>query len=258
MRNKAQEFAALHVKGAPLVLYNCWDAGSAKAIVAGGAPALATGSLAVAAVQGYEDGERLPMEHLLGLAERIAKAQDVPLSVDFEGAYGDAPEIVAAHARMLAETGAIGMNFEDRRVKGTGVWSVEEQCARIAAIRAAVGPDFFINARTDLFLQSDAVDHAGLVADAVARGQAYAAAGASGFFVPKLGDARLIAQVCAQVSLPVNVLVFPDLAPGSDLDAAGVARISYGPSSYNATMQAITQASETIYKAVDLAIAGRG
>lgn len=89
MRNKAQEFAALHVKGAPLVLYNCWDAGSAKAIVAGGAQALATGSLAVAAAQGYDDGEHLPMAQLLGLVGRIVQAQDVPLSVDFEGACGD-------------------------------------------------------------------------------------------------------------------------------------------------------------------------
>jgi 2-methylisocitrate lyase-like PEP mutase family enzyme len=30
---KAKEFAALHVKGTPVVLYNVWDAGSAKAIV---------------------------------------------------------------------------------------------------------------------------------------------------------------------------------------------------------------------------------
>ena len=29
---KAKRFAELHVKGAPLLLYNAWDAGSAKAI----------------------------------------------------------------------------------------------------------------------------------------------------------------------------------------------------------------------------------
>ena len=108
MGNKAQAFAALHVKGAPLVLYNCWDAGSAQAIAQGGAPALATGIWSVAAAQGYDDGERLPMAQLLALVERIAQAQDVPLSVDFEGAYGDAPEIVAANARLLVQTGASG------------------------------------------------------------------------------------------------------------------------------------------------------
>ena len=248
MRNKAQEFAALHVKGAPLVLYNCWDAGSAKAIVAGGAQALATGSLAVAAAQGYDDGEHLPMAQLLGLVGRIVQAQDVPLSVDFEGAYGEAPEIVGAHAAMLADTGAVGMNFEDRRVQGDGLWSLEAQCARIAASRAAVGPDFFINARTDLFLQAGAQGHSGLLADAIIRGQAYAEAGASGFFVPKLGDVGLIAQVCGQVPLAVNIMMLPDIAPRGDLAAAGVARISYGPSSYFATMATLTEAAQVIYR----------
>lgn len=142
---------------------------------------------------------------------------------------------------MLADTGAVGMNFEDRRVQGDGLWSLEAQCARIAAIRAAVGPDFFINARTDLFLQAGAQGHAGLLADAIIRGQAYAEAGASGFFVPKLGDVGLIAQVCAQVCaqvpLAVNIMMLPDIAPRGDLAAAGVARISYGPSSYFATIR---------------------
>jgi 2-methylisocitrate lyase-like PEP mutase family enzyme len=250
MDNKAQAFAALHVKGAPLVLYNCWDAGSAQAIAEGGAPALATGSWSVAAAQGYDDGEQLPMAQLLALVERIAQAQDVPLSVDFEGAYGDAPEIVAANARLLAQTGAVGMNFEDRRVQGEGLWPVEAQCARIAAIRTAVGPDFFINARTDLFLQSDGADHAGLVAEAVARGTAYAQAGASGFFVPGLCDAALIRQVCAQVSLPVNVMMRPELAAGDALARAGVARISYGPASYRSAMAEVTESAAKIYSPV--------
>ena len=37
---KAARFAALHVKGAPLVLYNAWDAGSAKVVLEAGANAI--------------------------------------------------------------------------------------------------------------------------------------------------------------------------------------------------------------------------
>jgi 2-methylisocitrate lyase-like PEP mutase family enzyme len=37
----AARFAGLHVKGAPLLLYNAWDAGSAKAIVEAGGKAIA-------------------------------------------------------------------------------------------------------------------------------------------------------------------------------------------------------------------------
>ncbi len=37
-------FSALHVSSKPLVLYNIWDAGSAKAVAVSGAKAVATGS----------------------------------------------------------------------------------------------------------------------------------------------------------------------------------------------------------------------
>lgn len=245
--NKAQIFAALHVKGAPLELYNCWDAGSAVAIEAGGAPAIATGSWGVAAAQGYADGQDLPMADLLALAGRIVAATELPVTVDFEGAYGDSPQEVADHARALAGMGAVGMNFEDRHVGGEGIWALEAHCARIAAIRAAVGPDFFINARTDLFLQAQAGAHDGVIEEAILRGQAYAQAGASGFFVPRIADAALIARVCAQVPLPVNVMMHGGLAARSALEAAGVARISHGPASYVSAMQGVTAAARGIY-----------
>lgn len=247
MTDKAAAFARMHVKGAPLVLYNCWDVGTAAAIIAGGAPAVATGSLAVAAAQGYPDGQALPMADLLALAERMVGALDVPVSIDFEGAYGAAPADVAAHAKLLAATGAIGMNFEDQQVGGEGMYTVEDQVARISAIRNAVGTSFFINARTDLFLKTPSGDHAGVVAQAIERGQAYAKAGASGFFVPKLSDIELIAQVCDQVPLPVNVMMYGEMPDHTALVAAGVARISYGPASYAATMAGVTAAAREAY-----------
>ena len=64
---KAALFAQLHVKGTPLLLYNAWDAGSAKAILDAGAKAIATSSWSVAEAQGYRDGEAIP----LGLVEQI-------------------------------------------------------------------------------------------------------------------------------------------------------------------------------------------
>ena len=60
---KAARFAELHVKGAPLLLYNAWDAGSAKSILDAGAKAIATSSWAVAEAHGYRDGEAI---HLSG------------------------------------------------------------------------------------------------------------------------------------------------------------------------------------------------
>src|SRR5438034_8085500 len=41
---KAEHFRALHIPGTPLLLFNIWDAGSAKAVAAAGAKANATSS----------------------------------------------------------------------------------------------------------------------------------------------------------------------------------------------------------------------
>ena len=44
MIRRIDAFTALHVPGEPLVLYNIWDAGSARAVAAAGAKAIASGS----------------------------------------------------------------------------------------------------------------------------------------------------------------------------------------------------------------------
>src|ERR1700733_15481937 len=87
--DKAQRFAGLHVKGAPLLLYNAWDAGSAKAIVAAGAQAIATSSYSVAEAQGYRDGEAIPIAFAEQIVARIAATVDAPVTADFEGGYSE-------------------------------------------------------------------------------------------------------------------------------------------------------------------------
>src|SRR2546430_823030 len=82
---KAARFAELHVKGAPLLLYNAWDAGSAKSIVEAGAKAIATSSWSVAEAQGYRDGEAIPIDLAEQIIARIAATIDVPVTVDING-----------------------------------------------------------------------------------------------------------------------------------------------------------------------------
>ena len=48
---KAQTFKALHVPGQPIILFNAWDPGSAKAVAASGAKALATSEIGDATVR---------------------------------------------------------------------------------------------------------------------------------------------------------------------------------------------------------------
>jgi 2-methylisocitrate lyase-like PEP mutase family enzyme len=135
----------------------------------------------------------------------------------------------------LAATGAVGCNFEDQVLGGEGLHPLERQVERIAAIRSAVGDAFFINARTDLFLKTQAYDDA-LIDQVIERGKAFADAGASGFFVPRLADARQIERVVREVPLPLNVIAFPGAPPKAEWAAAGVARISHGPFPHRALM----------------------
>ncbi|MEI2300789.1 isocitrate lyase/PEP mutase family protein [Ensifer sp. MJa1] len=250
-KEKAIAFAALHQKGDPLVLYNIWDAGSAKAVADAGAKALATGSWSVAAAHGFGDGEKVPMEWLAEIARLIVASTELPLTVDFEGAYSEDPETGAANVSRILDAGAIGINFEDQVVGKGGVHAIEKQAARIRAIRDMAdrrGIPLFINARTDLFLQEgDEARHAGLVDEAIARGKAYAEAGANGFFVPWLVDAGLIAKVCAASSLPVNIMMRPAAPDLKTLAGAGVARVSYGPGPYRAMMEKLKAAASEIY-----------
>ncbi|MGR3760996.1 isocitrate lyase/PEP mutase family protein [Roseobacteraceae bacterium NS-SX3] len=236
---RAQAFAELHQPGDPLVLYNIWDAGSAKAIAGAGAKALATGSFPVAAAQGFDDGQQIPMEFVLANAERIIAATGLPLTVDFEGGYARAPEQLTANAARLAATGAVGLNFEDQVVGTADLYGIDEQAGRVAAVRAA-DADIFVNARTDLFLkEKDGAKHAALLPEALERGAAYAEAGANGFFVPGLSDPELIARVCEACPLPVNVLM-----RGVTLKTAretGAARASYGPIPHAKLMQVLAE-----------------
>jgi 2-methylisocitrate lyase-like PEP mutase family enzyme len=244
---KAERFAALHVAGAPLVLYNAWDAGSAKSIVDAGAKAIATSSWSVAAAQGYGDGEAIPIELAEQVVGRIAATVDIPVTVDFEGGYSEDDGELAANISRLLDLGVIGINFEDRIVKGSGLYNVDRQARRIAAIRKAAeqkGVDLFINARTDVFFDHGE-DAAQAVSEALDRAKAYAAVGASGLFVPGLVDDALIGRVCEGVSLPVNVMVMDGVPSNGRLSELGVARISYGPIPYIRAMRALGQEART-------------
>jgi 2-methylisocitrate lyase-like PEP mutase family enzyme len=240
MASKYESFAALHVPGDPLILYNIWDVGSAHAVAAAGAKALATGSHPVGDASGFGDAQQVPLDFVFANARRIAETVDLPLTVDFESAYSTDPEEGAANVARLKETGAVGCNFEDQVIGGEGLHPLDLQVQRIRAIRRAVGDDFYINARTDLFLKTQTYDDA-LIDQVVERGKAFADAGASGFFVPRLSDSAQIERVVRDVPLPLNVIAFPG-APDKKVWAdAGVARISHGPFPHRALMAKLTE-----------------
>ena len=231
-------FAALHVSGDPVVLFNVWDAGSARAAVAAGAKAIATGSHPVADANGWPDGEQVPIDFALANAARIVGAVALPVTIDFEGAYAVEPEQAGCNAALLAATGAVGCNFEDQVIGGEGLHALPLQCRRIAAIRRAVGDSFFINARTDLFLKAKPEDHDEALVDvAIERALGFADAGANGFFAPRLGDLTLVERLCKASPVPVNAIAYPGAPTKTQWASAGIARISHGPFPHLATMK---------------------
>jgi 2-methylisocitrate lyase-like PEP mutase family enzyme len=242
-------FADLHVPGNPLILFNAWDAGSAQAIARGGAQAIATSSASVAEANGLTDGEEVAMEYAIANATRIIASVDLPVTIDFEGGYADDPQSVERNAALLAATGAIGCNFEDQVVGTDRLYSVEDQAARLAAVRRAVGPDVFINARTDVFMKTpmDAHDEP-LVDEVLKRARAYADAGANGFFVPLLADLKLLERMCANSPLPVNFMTFPGCPSNAAVAATGLARISYGPFPYRDLMKQLEEEAAALLR----------
>jgi 2-methylisocitrate lyase-like PEP mutase family enzyme len=242
---KAKEFAALHVKGRPVLLYNAWDAGSAKAIVDAGAKAVATSSWSVAAAQGFEDGEGLPLAFVEQIVARITAAVETPVTVDVEGGYSGDNGTLAKNLSRLLDLGIAGINFEDRVVRSKGLYDVDRQAGRIAALREAAerkGVPLFINARTDVFL-----GHGNDLDEVLKRGKAYAAAGASGFFIPGLASSDHIRRIVDASSLPVNVMVMGGVPANDELARLGVARVSYGPIPYIESMKALREKAGALF-----------
>jgi len=246
---KARTFHSLHLKGDPIILFNIWDAGSAKAVADAGAKAIATGSHSVAEANGFNDGQHLPLDVALENIDRIANAVDIPVTLDFEGGYATDLDTLKSNIRRVIGTGAVGINFEDQVVGGEGLYSTEEQSRRIAAIREAAG-DFplFINARTDVFLKArPAPFTAEHLEEVLKRAAAYKNAGARGLFAPGLSDAGMIRELCDRSPLPVNIMVLPNTPSNVEMAALGVARLSYGPGPYRQMVEWLKSAASDVY-----------
>ena len=243
--DKAATFHSLHEKGNPVVLFNIWDVGSANTVAGAGAKAIATGSAPVAMANGFADGEQIPLSFALDNVSRIVSAVDLPVSLDFEGAYGVTPEAVAGNISRALQTGVVGFNFEDQIVGDTGLYDLDVQSKRVAAVKGAcqaAGINAFINARTDIFLKAKSDTHCeSMLEEAISRGKAYEKAGASGFFVPGLIDEAMIGRLCEEVTLPINIIALPGAPANSRLAELGAARISHGPVPYRKMVAWMTE-----------------
>lgn len=244
MTNEVAKFRELHAGTSPLVLANAWDAGSARAIESLGAPAIATTSAGVAWALGYKDGRSLPFDEVLGLARRMTRVLNVPLSFDIEHGYADAPHLVADNVLRLIDAGISGINIED------GPDDALVLAAKVEAIRNAASKrnvDIFVNARCDVFLAGLA-PASQQVAESISRGNLYAKAGADGLFVPAIHKPEDIKAVVAGVKLPLNVMALSGIGGAEALGELGVRRLSAGSAVSQAIWGAIEELSKDFLK----------
>jgi 2-methylisocitrate lyase-like PEP mutase family enzyme len=244
---KAERFRALHISGQPLVLFNIWDAGSARAVAATGAKAIATGSWSVANAHGFADGERVPRGLAIDNLVRIVAATDLPVTIDLESGYGETSNEVGDTVGLAVDAGAVGCNLEDSFPANGTLRETLDQVDRIRHARQtadAAGIGFFINARTDVFFQRPPEQHdEAMLAEAVSRARAYAEAGADGLFAPGLADITLIARLAEASPLPLNIMVGDATPPMQVLALHGVARVSHGPRPYLLAVKALEEAA---------------
>ena len=245
--SKSAHFQALHVPGQPLVLFNIWDPGSALAVAASGAKALATGSWSVAKALGYEDGEKLPMALAIANLQRITQVCELPVSIDLESGYSSNAEGIGESIQAAINAGGVGCNLEDSDPASSAMRGIPDQVTRISYARAgAAGAPFFINARSDVFFQTPPESHTLILLEqAIVRAEAYATAGANGIFLPGLTDLQLIATAAKRSPLPVNIMLGSSSAiTRQQLADVGVARISHGPAPYRLVLKNLQDAAK--------------
>jgi 2-methylisocitrate lyase-like PEP mutase family enzyme len=235
LKAHAVRLRELH-SGKMLVLPNAWDAASAETMAEEGFPAVATSSAAIAAMLGHPDRERAPWEEMFAAAGRIARAVDVPVTMDAEAGYGMRPR---EFVDRLLDIGAVGCNLEDADHRAGGLVDAHKQAEWLAAVRAAAddtGIPIVINARTDTFLPAGGTSDP--LAEAIRRGSLYLQAGADCVYPVAVRDKQTVATLVRELDGPVNGNT------GDELDLAtlqelGVARVSYGPRFYWAAMAAM-------------------
>lgn len=225
---KGRAFAELHQRAGTFIIPNPWDVGSARLLAHLGFEALATSSAGYAFTIGKADNA-VGRDAMLAHASALAAATDLPVSIDLENGFGDAPASVAETIRLAAATGAAGGSIEDATERADD--PIYERALARERIRAAAEVvrhlpfPFTLTARCENYLVGKPD-----LKDTIERLQMYQEAGADVLYAPGLTSKDDIAAVVSSVDRPVNVLMALKGVELTvpELSAIGVKRISVG------------------------------
>ncbi|WP_261641303.1 isocitrate lyase/PEP mutase family protein [Erwinia mallotivora] len=226
---KGEKFKRLHGDGAPFVMPNPWDRGTAILMEKAGFHALGTTSAGLAFSLGKLDRTAaVTLAETLDNAAQIASISSLPLSVDLEDGFAADADGISDNIRAAAATGAVGCSIED--YSGDEQQPIRDFASSVMRVEAAVDAarslsfPFTLTARAENFLYG-----VHDLQDTISRLQAYARAGADVVYAPALPDAESIKAVCRAVDVPVNVLLGAgNRLTVAELFALGVSRVSLG------------------------------
>lgn len=239
----AADFLALHVKGAPLLLGNAWDRGSARILAHLGFGAIATSSAAFAMTLGRRD-YGVSRAEAIAHGGALAQAVNLPVSADLENGFGSTAKDAAETVALAAGGGLAGGSIEDfSGDAGKPILDLALAAERItaAAEAARMTPGgFVLTARAEGFLHGEKD-----LASIIRRLNAFEAAGADVLFAPGLPSIEAVVEVCRSVGKPVNVMISPRFTKATlaQLAQAGVARISFGAGLFFAAYGALHDAA---------------
>jgi 2-methylisocitrate lyase-like PEP mutase family enzyme len=231
-----ERFAALHTREGGFIMPNAWDGTSALLLKQAGFEALGTSSAAIASALGRLDSRHaVSREEHLANATLIGRLTDLPINGDFEDGYGETPSDVARTVEAAIVAGLAGIGIEDTSGDPTNpIRPFDDAVARLRAAAKVAKGRIVLTGRTDNFLEGR-LD----VEDAIKRLVAFAEVGADVLYAPYPPDMDAVRAIVKAVApKPVNLVVgtLSGVVPWSELQKAGVKRVSLGVALYTRVM----------------------
>ena len=252
-----ERFLALHQREGGFIMPNPWDGTSALLLKAAGFEALGTSSAAIASAMGRLDGRHsVSREEHIANAQLIGRLTDLPVNGDFEDGYGATPRDVATTVEAAIAAGLAGIGIEDTSGDPSDpIRKFDDAVERLRHAAKVAKGRIVLTGRTDNFLQGRPD-----LEDTIKRLVAFADVGADVLYAPYPSDMDAVRAIVQAVApKPVNLVVgtMSGTLPWSELQKAGVKRVSMGAALYTRVMGDLQKAAQQLLQG-DLASASEG
>jgi 2-methylisocitrate lyase-like PEP mutase family enzyme len=252
-----ERFLALHQREGGFLMPNPWDGTSALLLKAAGFEALGTSSAAIASAMGRLDGRHaVSREEHIANAQLIGRLTGLPVNGDFEDGYGATPRDVATTVEAAIAAGLAGIGIEDTSGDPSDpIRKFDDAVERVRHAAKVAKGKIVLTGRADNFLQGRPD-----LEDTIKRLVAFAEVGADVLYAPYPSDMDAVRAIVKAVApKPVNIVVgtMTGTLPWSELQKAGVKRVSMGVALYTRVMGDLRKAAQQLLEG-DLASASEG